>query len=157
MIVIGYQGIGKSTIAGSDNYIDLESGNFWVDGRRDPEWYKPYCQIALHLHKQGYTVLLSSHEVVREYLKQIEPYEDRLATFVCYPDTWLKNAWINKLRERYVETQLDKDYKAWQNAEARFAENIDELAHSGFKKIILETMKYSLKEELAAARDRIQV
>ena len=26
MIVIGYQGIGK--------YVDLESGNFWVDGKR---------------------------------------------------------------------------------------------------------------------------
>ena len=29
MIVIGYQGIGKSTLKG---YIDLESGNFWYNG-----------------------------------------------------------------------------------------------------------------------------
>ena len=65
MIVIGYQGIGKSTIshASKGNFIDLESGNFWVDGKRDPEWFKPYCQIALHLHKQGYVVFTSSHEV----------------------------------------------------------------------------------------------
>lgn len=35
MIVIGYQGIGKSTLANKDlRFIDLESGNFWVDGKR---------------------------------------------------------------------------------------------------------------------------
>ena len=35
MIVIGYQGIGKSSLAGRDHkYVDLESGNFWVDGKR---------------------------------------------------------------------------------------------------------------------------
>lgn len=33
MIIIGYQGIGKSTLAHEDNkYIDLESGNFWYQG-----------------------------------------------------------------------------------------------------------------------------
>ena len=50
MIVIGYQGIGKSSLAGRNNiFIDLESGNFWVDGKRADDWYKPYCQIAEHL------------------------------------------------------------------------------------------------------------
>jgi len=35
MIVIGYQGIGKSTLSKTnDKYIDLESGNFFVDGTR---------------------------------------------------------------------------------------------------------------------------
>ena len=54
MIVIGYQGIGKSTLAGRDHkFIDLESGNFWVDGKRADDWYKPYCQIAEHLSKKA--------------------------------------------------------------------------------------------------------
>ena len=52
MIIIGYQGIGKSTLAGKDNkFIDLESGNFWVNGERVENWYIPYCQIAEHLSK----------------------------------------------------------------------------------------------------------
>ena len=155
MIVIGYQGIGKSTLAGKNNCIDLESGNFWVDGNRNHDWYKAYCQIAVHLHRQGFIVMTSSHEVVREYFKEIMTSEDRNATFVCYPDLWLKNAWINKLEERYQATRLDKDFKAWKNAEARFSDNINELMTSGFKSIVLETMRYNLEEEIIRAKERI--
>ncbi|MBQ1228680.1 MAG: hypothetical protein IIX87_02275 [Firmicutes bacterium] len=155
MIIIGYQGIGKSALAGKNNCIDLESSAFWVDGNRDYNWYKAYCQIALHLHKQGYTVLTSSHKVVREYFKTIMTPEDRKATFVCAPDVWLKNAWINKLEERYRETQLDKDLKAWKNAEHCFADNITELLHSGFKTIVLDTMHYNLSDEIEQAKERI--
>ena len=43
MIVIGYQGIGKSTYSNKDiTCIDLESGNLWVDGVRLDDWYKVY-------------------------------------------------------------------------------------------------------------------
>lgn len=155
MIIIGYQGIGKSTLAGKHNSIDLESGNFWVDGKRDPLWYKAYCNIALHLHRQGFVVMTSSHEIVREYFKQIMTQEDRRATFVCCPDVWLKNAWLNKLEERYRTTQLDKDFKAWKNAEDRFVDNINELMTSGFKTIVLETMSYDLAHEIVRAKERI--
>ena len=58
MIISGYQGIGKSSLAGSHNCIDLESGNFWIDGVRDNDWYKPYCKIANHLSEQGYIVFV---------------------------------------------------------------------------------------------------
>lgn len=148
MIVIGYQGIGKSTLAGTANCIDLESGNFWIEGKRDPEWYKPYCNIALHLHRQGYVVFTSSHEVVREYLKKIATPEERNCIFVCYPEPELKDAWIHKLKERYEDTKLDKDYKAWKNAEDRFDENIKEIAWCGFKRIHLDTMQYDLLDEI---------
>ena len=59
MIISGYQGIGKSSLAGKNNCIDLESGNFWVDGKRADDWYKQYCQIANHLTEQGYRVFFS--------------------------------------------------------------------------------------------------
>lgn len=152
MIVIGYQGIGKSTLAGKDNCIDLESGNFWVDGERDDEWYKPYCQIALHLHQQGYTVFTASHKVVRDYFKEIASEEDRKSLFVCYPDTNLRFAWINKLKERYEQTGLEKDFKAWRNADLWFDKGIEELGVSGFKRIVLETMQYDLEAEIKHAQ-----
>jgi hypothetical protein len=154
MIIIGYQGIGKSTIAGKNNCIDLESGNFWVDGERDPNWFKPYCQIALHLHRQGYTVFTSSHEVVREYFKKIASPDDRYCIFVCYPESYLRDSWIHKLKDRYEHTQLDKDFKAWKNAEDRFEENIKELEHSGFMRVPLEGMMYDLAEEIEQAKKR---
>ena len=70
MIYVGYQGIGKSSISGKNNCIDLESGNFWVDGKRIDDWYKIYVNIAEHLSNQGYKVFMSSHKVVREELNK---------------------------------------------------------------------------------------
>ena len=69
MIIIGYQGIGKSSVSGADSgCIDLESSNFWNEGVRADDWYIYYCNIALDLSKQGFTVFTSSHKEVREYL-----------------------------------------------------------------------------------------
>ena len=140
MIVIGYQGIGKSTLSNNDlRFIDLESGNFWVDGKRADDWYKPYCQIAEHLSKQGYIVFTSSHEVVR---KQLINSDEQV--ICCAPDLSLKDEWIQKLKDRYEASGLDKDYKAYMNAADRYAENITEIANSGFGVLWLDSMDYEL-------------
>lgn len=141
MIIIGYQGIGKSSLAGTENCIDLESGNFWIDGERSDEWYKPYCQIANHLSEQGYTVFVSSHEVVREELKN-----SKEKVFIVMPDERLRDQWIERLWNRYGFTGLDKDYKAYANAKYRYAENIYELMHCGIPYYIIIDMKYSLRD-----------
>ena len=145
MIVIGYQGIGKSSIAGRDRkFIDLESGNFWVDGKRAEDWYKPYCQIAEHLSRQGYIVFTSSHEVVRKQLER-----SREVVVLVYPSLALKNLWIDKLENRYWETSLDKDYKALMNAKDRYEENIQELEDSHINyKIVLKDADYDLEASL---------
>lgn len=151
MIVIGYQGIGKSTLAGRDHkFIDLESGNFWVDGKRADDWYKPYCQIAEHLSQQGYIVFTSSHEVVR---KQLEYSKE--VVVVVYPSLNLKNLWIDKLENRYRETGLEKDYKALMNAKDRYDDNIRELANSNFNfKIMLSKADYDLEASLNYFKNR---
>ena len=68
MIAIGYQGIGKSTLCnkGSGRYIDLESGNFWVDGKRDDNWASIYANIAEHLSKQGYQLTEQPFPLLKE-------------------------------------------------------------------------------------------
>ena len=141
MIIVGYQGIGKSTLAGTNNCIDLESGNFWVDGKRADDWYKPYCQIANHLSEQGYTVFTSSYEVVR---KELEKSKEKV--FVVFPAINLKDGWINKLRERYEATGLEKDFKALANAEDRYKENISELMMGNLKFYEITDMNYDLKQ-----------
>jgi ABC-type oligopeptide transport system ATPase subunit len=145
MIVIGYQGIGKSTLASRDIfYIDLESGNFWVDGKRAEDWHKPYCQIAEHLSQQGYIVFTSSHEVVRERLKNSTE-----AVILVYPAVELKDEWIAKLEKRYQESGLEKDYKALMNAKDRYTENIQELENCDISyKIVLSSTDYDLDEEI---------
>ena len=144
MIVIGYQAIRKATLANKKvGYIDLESGNFWVDGVRAPDWYRPYCQIAEDLSKQGYTVFTSSHEVVR---KQLENSSEDVV-IVC-PDVSLKEQWIEKLENRYQKSGLDKDYKAYMNALCRYEENIMELQESTIPNITIQDINYNLRDLL---------
>ena len=144
MIIIGYQGIGKSTLAGKDKYIDLESGNFWHNGIRPDNWYVFYCKIAEHLSQQGYNVFVSSHEVVRNRLRKYS--NEQLC--VVFPSVELKDKWIDKLKKRFESTKLEKDYKAWMNAEDRYTENINELKNSGISYIEIKDINYSLKDIL---------
>lgn len=155
MIIFGYQGIGKSTLTSKmDSFcIDLESSNFYVDGVRDPNWYKVYCQIAINLHKQGYTVFMSAHKVVRDYMYEIVNGTN-LYKYVCiiHPDLRLKDEWIKKLEDRYNDTQKDKDYRAWKNAEVSYEENISELMDSKFVDIVIDSMDYSLEKIVDSIR-----
>lgn len=148
MIIIGYQGIGKSTLAASNlKYIDLESSNFWFN---DPEtkqkirhdnWYEMYCNVAEDLSRQGYFVFVSSHQPVRERLLKSGEY-----VIACVPSLGLKEQWIEKLHMRYETSGLEKDYKAYINAVDRFTENITEIANSGFELLEIKDMSYDLKK-----------
>ena len=140
MIIVGYQGIGKSTLAGKFNCIDLESSNFWVDGKRSDDWYKIYCSIAVNLSQQGFIVFTSSHEVVRNELSK---YGER--TVVVYPAVALKDQWIDKLRVRYEATGLEKDFKALANAEDRYEDNINELKHCNLECFEITDIDYDLR------------
>lgn len=156
MIVIGYQGIGKSSLAGRNNkFIDLESGNFWVDGKRADDWYKPYCQIAEHLSQQGYIIFTSSHEVVR---KQLENSSEIVA--IVYPSIELKDEWIDKLERRYADSGLKKDYKALMNAKDRYEENIKELSDYSNRYqtygFVITQMDYDLEAAIIHLKNKIE-
>lgn len=140
MIYVGYQGIGKSSISGKNNCIDLESGNFWVDDKRVDEWYKIYVNIAEHLSNQGYKVFMSSHKVIREELT------NRGIEFIAIcPSLKLKEQWINRLQERFDMTKSTKDFKALKNAEEMYEENIKDLA-SERNTIIIADINYDLND-----------
>lgn len=143
MIITGYQGIGKSTLASkNDKIIDLESGCFWkeddfiyldehhknymlgkVEKSRPKDWYVYYCQMAQHLSRQGYIVFVSCHTEVREYLMRHneEPF------CAIFPAKDLKDEWIKRLRDRYNCSKLDKDLRALQHAEKFYDSDIAEL------------------------------
>lgn len=142
MIIIGYQGIGKSTLSSKGlKYIDLESSNFWENNARPLDWYIYYCKIAENLSKQGYVVCVSSHEVVRNYLK-----DNCKEDVICiYPSILLRDQWVEKLKSRYDETQASKDFKAWANADDCYHENIAELMNSGFLYAEINSMDYDLE------------
>ena len=141
MIISGYQGIGKSTLAGKYNCIDLESSNFWVNGNRSNDWCEVYCNIANHLSKQGYIVFVSSHEAVRKELEK-----SNQPVFAVFPSINLKDEWVKKLQNRYEESNLYKDYKAYKNAEEYYKENISELMRGNLTFYEITKMDYNLKD-----------
>lgn len=145
-VIVGYQGIGKSTLAfHNPRVIDLESSNFFINGKRADDWYIPYCNIARSLCRQGYIVCVSSHKEVRNELLK----NPALAQIVVYPSLILKDKWIDKLRYRYEETRSEKDFKAYQNALYCYDENIAELMkQEGFMQVQISDMGYDLVEML---------
>lgn len=64
MIICGYAGIGKSFLANNvARVIDLESTPFETDWER-------YAKCAIHYDKNGYIVLLSCHQGLRDELER---------------------------------------------------------------------------------------
>lgn len=142
MIVIGYQGIGKSTIC-KDNprYIDFESSALKMFGQRMPNWELPYCQMAIWLSKQGYVVFTSSHKEVRKMLKGCGEY-----CIAIVPALELEEEWCTKLKSRYEESGLEKDNLAFLNAQDRYRENITEIIKDIPNTFLIDNMDYNLKQ-----------
>ena len=146
MIVIGYQGIGKSTLSRkSFRYIDLESSALYKGGVRWENWHEPYCMIAEWLSRQGYTVFVSSHEEVRGYLNECckEPF------CAVVPSEILKDEWTDKLLKRYEQFPTDKNYRAYRNAVDRFTENIREIKNDVEDVREIGSMTYELDKIIA--------
>ena len=148
MIIIGYPGIGKSTLAVGDNkYIDLESSLFNDDkGEKPKYWYHTYCKIAEDLSTQGYIVFVSCHKEVQDYLSA----SDEIVA-LCYPALELKNKWFQKLLNRYELYTTDKNLAALTTSLKYYTTHITALDKSPFiYKIVLKSEDYILDDEIKA-------
>ena len=159
-IYIGYQGIGKSSLAGKHTgFIDLESSNFRLPGGYRPqEWYKYYVCCAYSLSSQGFDIFISSHKVVRDELHSQKKHDYLKSTariFVVYPSLDLEDEWINKLHKRYLIDNSRKNHVAYLNALDRYSDNIlemkDDAWNYGFKEIEILSMDYNLRELIEKA------
>lgn len=146
MIVIGYQGIGKSTLAQKDfRYVDLESSALRQGDVRWHNWYEPYCMIAEWLSKQGYIVFVSSHKEVRDYLNEYckEPF------CAVVPSESLKDEWVEKLKKRFEQFPTGKNYRAYMNAVDRFRQNVREIKSDVKDVREITSMSYELDKLIA--------
>lgn len=130
MIIIGFPGIGKSSVTrayeGDTNttgYIDLESSNFVKDGN----WVKEYCGLAIDLDLQGYNVFVSSHKNVREYLAE---KQDMFPDIVeVFPSKELCDMWCQRLSRRYQDSPTEKNIRAFDYVRQNFDDAVDEMEH----------------------------
>lgn len=153
MIIMGYQGIGKSTFCKtyghSLRYLELESGLMkdpMNGNKRWDNWAEIYCNIALNLSSQNYMVFISSHKAVQDILANSKD-----EVIAVYPSKVIKDEWIKKLLERYKKTGLKKDEVAWLDAKSNFDAEIDILESSPFVKATIYSMNYDLKNVLEHA------
>ena len=152
LIMIGYQGVGKSGIGGKQGCVDLESSSFYVDGARPEKWYEIYCRIAIGLAAQGYTVLTSSHKDVVEYFKAAELPETVGRVVVVCPRGTARDAWIRRLEIRYQKTKTEKDYRALINAKEKWDESIAYLYSCGLPVYQPQKTTYDLMYYVRKAR-----
>lgn len=147
MIIMGYQGIGKSTLCKEREYaIDLESSCFRVGNKRPDNWEVYYVNVAKDLSDQGFTVFISSHKEIRTEL-----IEREIPFAAIVPSLDLKKEWTDRLWSRYVISKKDKDYRAYLNTKACYSKNIEDIINqvSIVKKNLVYTisdMNYSLEE-----------
>ena len=156
MIIIGFPGIGKSTLACNDyRFVDLESSYFKPVNNKNDDWVVDYCKLAEFLSKNGGIVFISSHKAVRDYIARMRTNEHVACVF---PSERIKEQWVKKLGDRYMESGLDKDYRAFIRARDHYDDDIRELyADNGISyKWIITNINYNLEEEIDKLIDCIR-
>ena len=152
MIVIGYLGIGKSTLARESlaGYIDLDSSTFNdVDGNKIQNWVTTYVNVAESLSRQGYVVFVSSHsDVVDAILKSDE------RAICVYPSIHLAEEWKTKLKKRYLTSKKEKDYRAWIRARDYYRTDISKLMMCGIPHAEINSMNYKLYDVIDSVINR---
>lgn len=141
MIIVGYQGIGKSTLSQKNNrFIDLESSSFWKDEKRLEDWFYYYINVAQHLDQPNKIIFVSSHDIVREELNL-----RNIDYKVIFPALELKDQWIDRLIQRYKKDPSVKNKNALNFAYKYYDESIENLMLEN-DKIIIKDINYNLED-----------
>lgn len=153
MIIFGYQGIGKSTLANRNIdtiFIDLESSMFRtpMHPERSEDWFQAYGNIVYDLNKQNKFIFSACHQQIRDYIASEKDLKGVMGV-ICYPSIELREEWLYRLRQRWIDTQLPKDKAALDYAEASYSSSIKALdKDTDYDHLILTKMNYNLHDIL---------
>lgn len=102
MIICGFPGTGKSTMAKLSRWVDLESTPFRKNWRL-------YAEVAKHMSDNGYTVMISTHA---ELLDELEWIEARYTVII--PDIEDIQTYMHRFEGRGNTTEFCKNvYDHW--------------------------------------------
>ena len=176
LIICGFPGVGKSSVGGWWNCVDLESSYFsqrwdgeqsiiaktreviWGSSDADlellkyPTWVEVYCTIGMSLAHQGFTVLMSTHKDVVSFLRQTCGG----LVVIFSPTLEMKDQWLNRLYERYSKSGSAKDERAFRACNEDWEGKIADLETAGFLVYHPQSLDYDLKTYISMIRDSIQ-
>ena len=150
IVVCGYPGTGKSSIAGYKKTIDLES-SFFSD-RSDKNWSRRYASVAIDIARQGYTVFVSTHKEVLEQLFAAGIPEESVKIVIFCPPRYWKQEWISRLDDRYKQNPCPKNLKALERVRNFYNDDIFELVNNERNWPVFqpEAMDYDLRNYVSA-------
>ena len=161
LIICGYPGVGKSSIAGWNNCIDLESSWFSYDkqGNRiypEEEWVENYCSMAINLASQGYTVLVSTHQAVINQLRESKwiLVRDRVRVVIFVPRSDMKKAWVERLVNRYLESDEDVDLRAFVGGIQYWESKMATIRRSDFPVYCPDSIDYDFRDYILKIREK---
>lgn len=161
LIICGYPGVGKSSIAGWNNCIDLESSWFSYDkdGNKiypNEAWATNYCMLARQLALQGYTVLLSTHQAVINTLREGKWIlnKDGIRVVIFVPRSDMKKAWIERLINRYLESDEDIDFRAFVGGIQYWDTKMLTIRHSDFPVYCPDSIDYDFRDYILKIREK---
>ena len=161
LIICGYPGVGKSSIAGWNNCIDLESSLFSHYGpedscrKSDDKWVREYCNLAYYLALQGYTIMTSTHKAVIDYFNcfKVTYYKDVPIVIFC-PRYDMKKAWAIRLVNRYLNSENKKDLRAFQGAIEDWDKKLDHCFKTGLLVYCPDEIDYDLRDYILQIRKK---
>ena len=132
MIIVGYPGTGKSTMAKKCvEVVDLESSVFRDRGSKDgwiggDKGLNSYIWLATNLNDDGKVVCISSHKEVREKLLSDARVDVKDVCYIC-PKPSEKAKWISHLYDRWIKTTDMKDWYAYTRAQKSFDKDVESM------------------------------
>lgn len=161
LIICGYPGVGKSSIAGWNNCIDLDSSWFSYDKDGNviypnEAWTVNYCMLARKLALQGYTVLLSTHQAVINTLREGKWLFDKddIRVVIFVPRSDMKKEWVERLVNRYIESDKDADLRAFIGGIQYWDSKIATIRHTDFPIYCPDSIDYDFRDYILKIRER---
>ena len=105
MIVCGFPGTGKSTMAKFSQWVDLESTPF------KKNWLL-YAEVAKHMSDNGYTVMVSTHAEMLRALEQVEASYTVVIPPITDKDTYLARYRRRGNTDVFID-RVDANWHRW--------------------------------------------